>query len=356
MRRLPGLDGIRALSIMLVLVGHAFPFSARWYVGELANLGVRCFFVLSGFLITTLLLEEFQENGTIALGKFYARRTLRIFPAFYAYLLVLFLLDRLALVPRIEASSWIHAFTYTMDYVGLKDRPWNLGHIWSLAVEEQFYLLWPAALVLLRPRKAMWLPVAAILLVPILRWSTWRFFPQYAGGIKWQFHTVCDALASGCLLAGLRHALWARSGYRRWLVSRVFVVVPIGVLLMNRLVVGRPQVSYLAGQTLMNLGIALCIEHVLRNHEGVVGRMLELRPVAFIGTLSYSIYLWQQIFFNPQSVSWICRFPVNVLAALVAAWLSYTLVERPFLRMRKRFEVLDRRPAPGAAAPGPARA
>lgn len=337
MRRLPGLDGIRALSIVLVLAGHAFPFSARWYVGELANLGVRCFFVLSGFLITTLLLGEFQENGAIALGKFYARRTLRIFPAFYAFLLVLFLAERLALVPGIDASSWIHAFTYTMDYVGLKDRPWNLGHIWSLAVEEQFYLLWPTALALLRPRKGMWLAVAAILVVPIIRWSTWRFFPQYAGGIKWQFHTVCDALASGCLLAGVRHALWTRPAYRRWLTSRAFIVVPIGVLLVNRIVVGRPQVNYLVGQTVMNLGIALCIDYVLRHHDGVVGRLLELRPVVFVGTLSYSIYLWQQLFFNPQPQAWICRFPFNVLATLAAAWLSYTLIERPFLSLRHRF-------------------
>ena len=104
---------------------------------------MRCFFVLSGFLITTLLLKEFDSNGSISLKKFYARRTLRIFPAFYFFLLVLFVADRLGLVPRIDGSSWIHALTYTMDYVGLKDRPWNLGHIWSLAVEEQFYLLWP---------------------------------------------------------------------------------------------------------------------------------------------------------------------------------------------------------------------
>src|SRR5215471_17960142 len=104
MRRLPSLDGFRAISIGLVLFGHEFSPAMRPYGGDVANLGVRCFFVLSGFLVTTLLLREHEETGSISLRRFYARRTLRIFPAFYTFLLVMFVLSRLGLVPEIDRS------------------------------------------------------------------------------------------------------------------------------------------------------------------------------------------------------------------------------------------------------------
>ena len=247
--------------------------------------------MLSGFLITTLLLREFKDNGRIALSKFYARRTLRIFPAFYFYLLVLFAAASIGLVPAIGAASWVHALTYTMDYVGLRERPWNLGHLWSLAVEEQFYLLWPTAVAVVRPRRAMWVAAGTILLVPAVRFMTWHFFPAAVVGMKWQFHTVCDALATGCLLAGIRWEAWDWSAYRNYLTSRLFVLVPIAVLVMNRLDVGRPRFNFLIGQTVMNVGIALCIDWVLRNDTSVIVRVLELPGIVLLGTLSYSIYL-----------------------------------------------------------------
>lgn len=334
---MPSLDGVRALSIALVLFGHELHFSAARRIGDLANLGVRSFFVLSGFLITTLLLEEYRANKRISLRNFYARRALRIFPAAYAFMLVLFALERFGFVAPIDLSSWIHAVTYTTDYQSLLDRNWNLGHLWSLAVEEQFYLIWPTVLVLLRPRKALWSAFAVICVVPLMRLATWRFFPAYVNDMKWQFHTVCDALATGCVLAGIREVLWERPVYRRLMGSTVFVLVPVGVLFLNWAIVGRPRVNYLLGQTTLNFGIALCIDFVLRNYQGLAGRVLNLPPVGFVGTLSYSMYLWQQIFFNPDVSAWIGRFPFNVAGTAVAAFLSYRLIETPFLSMRHRF-------------------
>ena len=349
MRRLPSLDGVRAVSIALVLLGHSLAFGSRRYVGDVANLGVRCFFVLSGFLITSLLLEEFRKNGQISLRNFYARRTLRIFPAFYVFLLGVFFLERSGVVERISTPSWIHAVTYTSDYLSLHDRP--LGHLWSLAVEEQFYLIWPVAVVLLRPRKALWSAFAVVLIVPLVRFFTWRFFPDSAHEMKWQFHTVCDALATGCLLAGVRDAAWERPAYRRFLNSAAFALVPIGVLALNWITVGRPRVDYLVGQTSLNVGIALCIDYLVRKPDGFAGRTMNIRFVAYVGTLSYSIYLWQQIFANPDAPGLAYR----VAFALAAAWCSFTFVEKPFLSLRQRFESarrprLDRKvPAPSPA-------
>jgi peptidoglycan/LPS O-acetylase OafA/YrhL len=337
-KRLPSLDGVRALSIGLVLVGHTVPYSARHLTGDLANLGVRCFFVLSGFLITTLLLQEFEDSGSISLRNFYARRTLRIFPASYAFLLIIFVLEKLSVVPDVSASSWIHALTYTTDYAHTGTLDWTLGHLWSLAVEEQFYLIWPLAIALLRPRKALLAAAMVVLFVPLVRWTTWRFFPEHAEAIKWQFHTVCDALATGCLLAGVRGAIGSTPIYRRLLRPPALGIVALGILTVNWLSVGRPQFSNLLGQTVMNLGIAFCIDYVLRKPDGSVGRVLNLGAIAYVGTLSYSMYLWQQIFFlNPKWTHTILTIPLSVTGTLVAAWLSYTLIERPFLSMRGRF-------------------
>jgi peptidoglycan/LPS O-acetylase OafA/YrhL len=338
LKRFPSLDGLRAVSIALVLTGHTLRFSRAGTFGDLANLGVRWFFVISGFLITSLLLQEARERGTISLGRFYARRTLRIFPAFYAFLALLFVATRLGWVAPLGARSWAHALTYTMDYAPLEVRAWSVGHLWSLAVEEQFYLVWPTLLVVLGARRGLVSAALVIVAVPLVRYATWRWAPAHAPDMKWQFHTVCDALAAGCLMAGVRDALWERPVYQRLLRSWAFAVVPLGVLAVNWYATGRPRVSYLAAQTAMNLGIALCVDRVVRCPDDLVGRVLNLRVVAYVGALSYSIYLWQQPFFDHTSHSFATRTPINLVFIFALAAASYHLVEKPFLAMRARFE------------------
>lgn len=149
--RIPSLDGLRAISIVMVLVAHAsgtrlfpVPASAGNLLG-LGEFGVHVFFVISGFLITGLLLDELARTNRVDLRRFYLRRALRIFPPYYTYLAVVFLLalaGALQLAPRDMA----HGLTYTSNYYPA--RSWFLGHTWSLSVEEQFYLLWPAVLML----------------------------------------------------------------------------------------------------------------------------------------------------------------------------------------------------------------
>jgi len=140
----------------MVLYGHAvgtrgFPIHHRSL--GLAESGVRIFFIISGFLITKLLLYELESTGRISLKAFYRRRILRIFPAFYSYWLVMLLLNVSGLLV-IPGKDLAYAATYTINYV--LHRPWHLGHLWSLAVEEQFYALWPLTLVLLGRRRAFW--------------------------------------------------------------------------------------------------------------------------------------------------------------------------------------------------------
>jgi peptidoglycan/LPS O-acetylase OafA/YrhL len=183
-RRIPSLDGLRAISILAVMLGHAqgtrgFPDNPVLHLfGDTGNLGVRVFFVISGFLITSLLLAEQERNGRISLRVFYLRRALRICPACYVYIIVIGVLGAVGAV-EVRKGDLVFAATYTNNFVA--DRSWVLGHLWSLAVEEQFYLLWPAMLCLGGRRRAVIGAIAVVAVSPLLRISAWYLLPEHRG-------------------------------------------------------------------------------------------------------------------------------------------------------------------------------
>jgi len=334
---MPSLDGLRALSIALVLLAHLTGtrhFASGVELGrwQLGNLGVRIFFVISGFLITTLLLEESERTGTVSLGQFYLRRLFRIFPAFYGFCAVLFVLQQAQII-TLPPGDLLAAVTYTMNYH--HDRSWYAGHTWSLAVEEQFYLLWPAILLFAGPRGGLRVAALTVLVVPVLRLAM-GIWPALRPGIGETFPSVADALAIGCVLAGLRPWLTRSPRWRRFLASPLFWLTPLAVAACAR----NPsaKLDWLVGETVMNVGIAVIIERTLRIPDDRLGRVLNARPLVFVGTLSYSLYLWQQIFLNRRGSSDLQSFPWNLILVGIAALASYYLVERPFLRMRARLE------------------
>jgi peptidoglycan/LPS O-acetylase OafA/YrhL len=338
--RLPSLDGLRAISIFLVVIGHLAGtqnFLARSSLslfGDVANLGVRVFFLISGFLITDLLLKEFRDTGRLSLKNFYMRRILRIFPAFYCYIGVITLAAALGWV-SLTHSDLLYAMTYTMNHH--YDASWCVGHLWSLAVEEQFYLLWPFVLVVLGRVRGFWAAGSMLLIAPVARVVVWYFIPSQRDGIGWVFPTIADALATGCLLAGLRHWLETRKAYMQFLSSKAFVAVPICLLLVHALTAGRPRISYPVGQTIVNIAIAVCIHRCVWAPRGIVGRFLNWGPTVLIGSLSYSIYIWQQPFLNRGSDSLFATFPLNIVMVALAASASHFLIEQPFLGLRRYF-------------------
>ena len=329
---------LRAISIGLVVFGHVLKtsdaLSRMTWLGYLAGFGVRTFFVISGFLISTLLFHEMKKTGRISLGKFYFRRTFRIFPAFYAYVAVI---AALAAAGKVELlpGDILHAVTYTTNYH--HDRSWYLGHLWSLSVEEQFYLLWPAALLLLGRKPGLYFAASMLVISPMLRVASMKFHIGAETGIGETFQTICDTLATGCLLAGLRDWLEASPRYLAFLDSPFFFFVPVVALALTELG-NRPSLDFTVGQTITNIGIAFTVHWCLRHYDGVVGRVLNSRSLSYIGTLSYSIYLWQQPFMHPlPGVPWTV-LPLNILAMTAAALISYYLVERPLLRAREKIE------------------
>jgi peptidoglycan/LPS O-acetylase OafA/YrhL len=326
-RSIPSLDGLRALSVALVLLGHlggtrnflAVPIWVSYY----ANFGVRIFFVISGFLITTLLLKEQTRRGSINLKEFYLRRAFRIFPAAYVYIVAVTIFAGIGIWHFTAASFYLSNYDY--------GRPWLLGHLWSLAVEEQFYLLWPLALVLFfSKRKAI--AIGTICISPMLRIAYFyglgaRFGPEYLG---YSFPTVADALAMGCLLA-IAYPSFSKLVAR---FGKAFVVVPIATALVPLMPSYFSTRAYnFLGISLMNFGIALTILHAMEHRYAV----LNWRPVALMGAMSYSLYLWQAPFLNRSSHAWWAAFPVNVVLACAAAALSYYAVEQPMLRLRQKW-------------------
>jgi peptidoglycan/LPS O-acetylase OafA/YrhL len=354
---------VRALAIGLVCLSHVllthgefhgdFPFDG--YL-ELGDLGVRIFFVLSGFLITSLLVRELSANGSIILRRFYLRRTLRIFPAFYAFLIAVILLNALRLAP-IPYSGTAAALAYLGDYHRIGSS--TFFHSWSLAVEEQFYLLWPAALLLAGLRRAVYVPIAVIIACPLIRAlelvleNRYGFTP-FALDYHYRFDTQADALAMGCLLALLREQLHRTVWYPRLLSSRWIVLTPLVALAISD---AQPwehpallPFYAVPGFTIMNGAIALSLDRAMTFPHGRVTRMLNLRPIVFVGAVSYSVYIWQEIFLRPDRPEWYASLPLSLALLAVCALGSYFGVERPFLRLRKRLEITPTRtteqPAP----------
>ena len=307
------------------------PIQNSWWTDTYAHYGVRIFFVLSGFLITTLLERERHKTGRINLKQFYIRRAFRILPVAYVYLVVtVFLFYRSFTVRELAL-----AFTYLSSYA--VDLPWCLSHLWSLSVEEQFYVVWPLAAafsVVLSRRVAL----LAILVAPCFRFAMDKHGMPL--GALWYFPSVADSLASGCLLALCQHRLVQFRSYFAWrgfpIIWAATLSIPVVAYFLSHseshFLWPLPQLMARSGITIFNLGIVLCIQSAVVSPP----RILNYAIPVWIGSVSYSLYLWQMLFMNPHVQSWATTFPVNIVLAFLAAAVSYYAIEQPFLRLRLR--------------------
>jgi len=354
--RLPSLDGWRAVSILLVLGAHCkeaygFPSALAplfiWLFD--GDLGVRFFFIISGFLITWLLLLEKERSGKVNLGHFYARRALRILPVYFAFLGILALLQHFTPFHQ-PASAWIGNITFTTNYA--QGVTWASGHLWSIAVEEQFYLAWPAIFLLanvsrIKPifSKSLWVFAIPICIAPVVRVISYlHLWPHALQPLftNYSFFKYMDSLAIGCacaLVYSNRHAQLLH-----WLQPR-FRLVPVCALffILTPLILGRlflmGIVTVPIGNSLQGLGIALLLlQSVLFPRFGFYG-FLNTPALCQIGVLSYSIYIWQQIFCtNPETFGmshvWWLSFPYWLLPVFVVSFVSFYGLERPFFRLR----------------------
>ncbi len=317
MKRIPSLDGLRAISIALVVIGHWAELRFHSDVaGAFANLGVRIFFIISGYLITTLLLSEQERTLTIKLREFYVRRAYRILPAALAFMIPVFVIfwPQLTWYHMAAAALYLANFDWT--------HPWFLGQLWSLSVEEQFYFLWPGVLKRWRRHRVKIL-VGVIAFAPVYRVAC--HVAGLHGRADETFPAVADVLAVGCLLAIYAKRMPRVSGVLAAGMVTPVALVPVYLGLMHFHITA---LLLLVLWPAMHLSIAGLLLHVVQNPYWI----LNVKPVVWLGKISYSLYLWQQLFvFGPHARPWYSGFFAVVVAAA-----SYQLIETPMLRLRER--------------------
>jgi peptidoglycan/LPS O-acetylase OafA/YrhL len=347
--RIPSLDGWRAISIVLVLLSHEwatshapnipYPWSILFNQG---SLGVRIFFVISGYLITHLMLREVELTGRFSVGQFYARRALRILPVYFLYLAVLAVMQGVGLFHD-TISSWLGALTFTRNMVGNGLSP--TGHLWSLSVEEQFYLAWPITFSALglfwRRRLAIAVLIAVIALAFIARLipcSGTSFACERLLGDKSALR-FADCLAIGCLGAFVVD-MFEQHG--RCLCDRHASIV--GLMATAALVFSATsfvQTDILGWSLLVTTQALLTIVAIYSTTRGgILAIPLNVTPVIALGVMSYSLYIWHMLFLAHYQPGFgdliIDDWRLWWLPALVVALASYYFYERRFKALRRK--------------------
>jgi peptidoglycan/LPS O-acetylase OafA/YrhL len=341
----PELDGLRGVAILLVLSVHAI----NWPAG--AFIGVDMFFALSGFLITTLLLEEWNRHGSISLRDFYLRRFYRLFPALAvlitAYLVYVVSFVNTDIGMRIRGAGF--GITYTANWVQAFERPFpetEIGYLWTLGIEEQFYLIWPVLLMFLLRRRIGFTGMVWALLGIIVGLVVWRNLFIAGGGdpqrIYFGTDTRFDELLIGCLAGTLFVARPTKRG-SKWLVLGALVG---GLFLVYRVFMREPWDfwSQRISLTLVAVATVLIIYSCVTDSFPLLKRVLSAKPLVAIGVISYSLYLWHVpvgVFMRDVAhlTGWQLVVSETVLA-FAAACGSYYLVERTFLKRRQKHQRL----------------
>jgi peptidoglycan/LPS O-acetylase OafA/YrhL len=369
----PALDGLRGVAVLLVVVYHAHE---RLLPGGF--LGVDVFFVISGFLITTLLVQEYDARGRVGLRSFYIRRGLRLLPALLLMLAVYCLLASLAMGGALDhlADSGIALF-YMANWTRALGffRPMYLGHTWSLSVEEQFYLLWPLLLLLLlRSARSRWVVAFVPLGIALVSWAH-RYNLSVAGSsFNRTFNgldTRLDGLMLGCA-AGVVVASGLLNGRARAaLQSSLAVLAPLALGLLCYLAATIVLAATDTFRGWLAVISAAALFPVLQGALGAatspLNTLLSVRPLVWLGRISYGVYLWHYPLFrymlHEMNLSPWWTLLAGTAISLAAASASYYFVEKYFLRFKDRFEpraemeAASRAPNPegGAALASPPR-
>lgn len=321
-KRIPSLDGLRALSICAVMLAHASkhftstPLHAHFVEYGLAVLsyfGVTVFFVISGFLITTLLSREYETTSHVDLGRFYRRRAARILPASLFYVAIILILGHPSVIQSVVALTFSTTYFFADAYKPLQ-------HLWSLSVEEQFYLLWPLifATGMRNARRYCWL---IVVLCPLVRFTLLRDgYSDYSHCAP----AIADSLAAGCLLAFYQDRL--RGAVNRYLSSTNSFLFLCLITVCTAFVLYRTNWVLLWG--LVPGLIAVTTSAAIERRDP----FLNSAPLVRVGLLSYSLYLWQQpflVFDGPLNY-----FSARLALTFAVAYISYRFVEQPMLKFR----------------------
>lgn len=349
----PALDGLRGLAILLVVIYHNFGFINYFFFGWL---GVDLFFVLSGFLITDILLKTVAAPKF--LSNFYIRRILRIFPLYYLFvILCLFVIPKL--VPSFDvkyyADNQVWIWTYLQNWLYIfngNDGTNAMHHLWSLAVEEQFYLFWPLVILLLRKPKYL-LIFISLSLAAVLGLRLWIWTNHIADLAYFNLYTFSriDGICIGCMIALLHRidpAFFKK--YTTWIVL-FFAALNFAFFFVNRKYSHSFPYLALAGYTTFAMMFGLLVNEAVTGGTKLINRIFSFSLLRFFGKISYGFYMfhWPVYLLISPWLYKVCskllsghplNFSVSVLATMIAiviSWLSYRYYERYFLKLKGKF-------------------
>ena len=349
-RHFGSLDGVRALSILAVIWHHCpAKFQANFALAVRGFLGVDMFFVLSGFLIVTLLLRERERTGTIDLSKFYVRRSLRIFPIYYLLLLVV----AAALLVFRSRSRTLGVFLADLPYLITYTSNWvvitapNLRLTWSLATEEQFYLVWPSVEKYLKPPVVLLTLAAVVIVNQMINFHLLDPWIARAYGGRLPSLAILEAtftpIALGAILAHTLHHRATFAALYRVIGSRWAPVALVAALLFLCEILpsdlrGWPRLSIQLLMTAWLASLVIREDHLARP-------LLKFGPLARLGVLSYGMYLYHEWVMHPIHLGFhalkmpegVGFFVAAVLGTTIVSELSFRIVEQPMLRVKQRF-------------------
>ena len=342
----PSLNGLRAVSVTVVILSHLYTQLGipEEFLPISSATAVDVFFVISGFLITLLLIREQDRHHQVSIRNFFIRRVFRIVPAYVAFLGVMYAVSLLGWT-KLNPVQLLIALTYTSNiFVGGPLDPGNdLRHTWSLCVEEHFYFVWPFLFVGLGRVGAARFAIGYTLITPLIRVVCRIVFPSLM--IRFFTLTRVDAILIGCCIAfALTTPRFAKYLAFSPTVARALTFASCLVLFANHQLIchfsHQSKLVQLYGNILAGtvnlLPLSAIVIAVTRYPQSTIGQFLNSGPLVVTGILSYSLYLWQQPLTNPEQKAAICQVPINVVFICLCAVLSYNLIEKPFLKLKSR--------------------
>lgn len=332
--RIKGLDGLRGIAVIFVIISH----SVLWpYIGvesakikSLMNghVGVSIFFVLSGFLITTLLIQEKESTGRIDIIAFMKRRAIRIFPLYYLSIFFLMYMDYIGKA-NIPSCSYPFAFTYTVNFISKGCDHSTISHFWSLSVEEHFYLFWPFVFMLGKRFSAI---IAIVMIIACVNMGT--VFYQHVDSWypnRWTFPAMLPILC-GCVTAIASRMSGLSSFFSDGSKSSIALIC---------IIAGLCSPAFTTYDLPWIVSMCSILIYIKYNQGSILVKILEFKPLAIVGVISYGLYVWQGVFTGNGPYRTGAAFPPPLYTGLwltfIVAPLSYVLFERPLLKLKERY-------------------
>ena len=344
---LPTLDGWRAIAVLAVVICHgaAFPFgqTGPWLSPGVFHWtrygahGVDVFFSISGFLIGSKLLAEQASNGKLNFRRFYLRRLFRIVPSYWVYLAVLWGATAIGW-PLLNWQEAVSCLVYLRNYLPntMGYSAGFTGHLWSLSVEEHFYIVMPPLLALLRGRKIG--AAFAVLALTVAAWRFVEFRQQFVAGLMPIGNFLCrtDIRCDGLFWAVAVAAGCQQPRWREWFTTITSpTVAPLWFAAFAAIIILEPPLRHIWIAFLP----ALLIVSTVLHPSSWLSRCLEHPLLRYIGHRSYSIYLWQSLFLvgpevaRPLPLGWLQSFPLGLVLIWLASEASFRLIEKPMIRL-----------------------